>query len=348
MIVDVNNDWLPEGLYDDEALLREIMRIPPRSQDLYTYIGKVPRSDEEQIIIEQPKGYSNLNYTRANVDVERRIQVMDEIGVDKAFLRIPCLGEWMDLDTCRRMNDLRYQTVQKHPDRFVPVAVCPPWGDKDMLKELERCVKELGCVGVEMASHYGDKHVDEPEFRAYLRKINELGVPIIMRNSPLPAAYKDLYQYEKTRRTLGRSFSLLTAITRLIFSDVFDELPDLKFVFSFLGGGFFAFTDMMNVRPSGKYKEEMARVHDPKMGQRFEEILKNNLYFDMNHATPWGKTLEFAIKALGADHVLYGSSYPIKLEWAYEGPNFVRSLNISEEDKALILGGNAARLFKLS
>ena len=57
--------------------------------------------------------------------------------------------------------------------------------------------------------------------------------------------------------------------------------------------------------------------------------------------------MEYAIKQLGADHVLYGSSCPIKKEWAYEGPNFIRSLDISEEEKELVLGGNAVRLFNL-
>jgi len=115
-----------------------------------------------------------------------------------------------------------------------------------------------------------------------------------------------------------------------------------------MGGGFFAFTEMMNIRPSGKYKEEMSRVRDPRMGAKFEGYLKNNVYFDMCHASPWGKEhMEFAIRTLGAEHVLYASSYPIKMEWAYEGVNFVKSLDLPEEDKALVLGGNAQRLFKL-
>ncbi|MGN1004521.1 MAG: amidohydrolase family protein [Oscillospiraceae bacterium] len=349
MIVDNNMHWMPEGLFDDEDLLNEVLRIPPQSENLYAYLGKIPGTDDPQVIIEQPKGYQNLNYTDLDVNFEKRVQMMDEIGVDVGVLRIPCLEEWMTLDECKKMNDRMHQTVERHPGRFAPLAMCPPWGDKDSIKELERCVKELGCVGVEMAAHYGNKHMDEPEFRAHLRKIHELGVPIVVHHTPLPAAYDFIYQKDKTRRLLGRCFAQLTCITRNIFSDLFDELPDLKIIHSYFAGGFFAFTDMMNVRPSGKYKEEMQRVRDPKMGHRFEEILKNNLYFDMCHASPWGKdTMEFAIKALGPDHVLYGSSCPIKKEWAYEGPNFIRGLDIPEADKELVLGGNAARLFKLN
>ena len=66
----------------------------------------------------------------------------------------------------------------------------------------------------------------------------------------------------------------------------------------------------------------------------------------MSHAKPWGKeALECAVRNLGADHVIFGSSYPVRTEWMTEGADFVRSLDISDEDKALILGGNAQRLY---
>ena len=57
--------------------------------------------------------------------------------------------------------------------------------------------------------------------------------------------------------------------------------------------------------------------------------------------------LEFAVKVLGADHVLYGSSYPVRVEWCTKGVEFVKNLDIDEKDKALILGGNAMKLFNI-
>jgi hypothetical protein len=40
-------------------------------------------------------------------------------------------------------------------------------------------------------------------------------------------------------------------------------------------------------------------------------------------------------------------SYPVRREWFVKGIDFVRSLDIPEDSKALILSGNAARLFKI-
>lgn len=40
-----------------------------------------------------------MNYTDLDVNFEKRIQMMDEIGVDVGVLRIPCLEERMPLRT---------------------------------------------------------------------------------------------------------------------------------------------------------------------------------------------------------------------------------------------------------
>ena len=76
--------------------------------------------------------------------------------------------------------------------------------------------------------------------------------------------------------------------------------------------------------------------------------MEENLFFEMSHAQPWGKEqLECAVKVLGADHIIYGSSYPVRSEWLTDGPDFVKQLDISSEAKELILEGNAKRLYHI-
>ena len=53
------------------------------------------------------------------------------------------------------------------------------------------------------------------------------------------------------------------------------------------------------------------------------------------------------VKVLGADHIIYGSSYPVRSEWLTDGPDFVKQLDISSEAKELILEGNAKRLYHI-
>ena len=70
------------------------------------------------------------------------------------------------------------------------------------------------------------------------------------------------------------------------------------------------------------------------------------MYFDITTPLAWSKSqLGCAVEEFGADHILYGSSYPVRLDWVLNGVEHVRSLGISEEDKEQIFCGNAKRLF---
>ena len=57
--------------------------------------------------------------------------------------------------------------------------------------------------------------------------------------------------------------------------------------------------------------------------------------------------LKLAIDFAGADHILAGSDYPHQIGSIPLMLESLRALPISEEDRAAILGGNAARLLRL-
>lgn len=66
----------------------------------------------------------------------------------------------------------------------------------------------------------------------------------------------------------------------------------------------------------------------------------------MSHAQPWGEVnLKAAATILGADHIVYGSSYPVKADWMTGGPDFVRSLGLTPEETKKILCTNAEMLY---
>ena len=113
-----------------------------------------------------------------------------------------------------------------------------------------------------------------------------------------------------------------------------------------MAGGFFASKN--NIAPKkSKVREEVERF-DPAASEKISGYLERNIYFDVTHPQTWGKeTLEFAIRELGADHVLYGSSYPVRREWLVNGVGYMQSLDIGDKEKSLIMGGNAVRLFNI-
>lgn len=43
------------------------------------------------------------------------------------------------------------------------------------------------------------------------------------------------------------------------------------------------------------------------------------------------------MKILGADHIIFGTSYPVRAEWLTGGPEFIQQLELTEEEKNQIL-----------
>jgi predicted TIM-barrel fold metal-dependent hydrolase len=345
IVVDANMHWLPETLFSDRALLDTFIGAVPREYGIHAKVTPVPGKELRQIVIEMPKGYEVLNYAENQYSSKDQVVDMDRARIDKAVLRLPCWQEWVDLETCKFINNGLAEHTKRNPGRFYALAVAPPWGSKESLKEVERCVTSLGFRGVQMAAHYGELYLDEEEFKTYFRFLNQLGVPVVVHHTPLPVDYRSILKYTNQRRQYGRCIAQGTAVGRELFSGMFEEFPNLKLVHSMLGGGFFAFTNML-VPEHNNLSDAVTRFQDET--ERIRGYLRNNLYFDLSGAPQWGKAqLECAVKVLGADHILYGGSYPIRRDWFMNGPDYVRSLEISESDKAMILGGNAVSLFKL-
>jgi len=343
MIIDINMHALPENLFQDEALLESFLRTVPQAYGEFARLITVPGTDNKQIVIEKPRGYANLNFSQNTVDIKARLEIMEKAGLDKAILRTPCWQEWLTLEMCQQVNDSMAKTVNQHPDKFLALATIPPWGDKGCLQELERCLDKLGFVGVELAAHYGNLYLDDPLFRPYFRKLNELNVPVVVHHTPLPVEYHALYEYNNLRRSIGRCIDQMTAVGRELFSDLFEECPNLKFIHTMLGGGIFTFTEQILPRKS-KEKEEIERF-TPEIA-KYKNFFQNNLYFDITTPLAWSKSqLECAVREVGADHILYGSSYPVRLDWVLNGVEYIKSLDIAEEEKEQIFCSNAKKLF---
>lgn len=338
MIIDANIYWLPDELFSQPEILSAFLRCVPRAYDVHAFAERTDTGDVA-IRIEKPLGCENLNYIQSDYAMEKQLADMDTAGVDKAVMKLPGCQEWLSLELCRLINDTAARHAKKSGGRLLALATVPPYGDEACLRELDRCIHELHMHGVQMSAHYGNHYLDDPMFRPMLRHINELNIPVYVHHTPVPVDCGSLLEYNNLRRSFGRCQDQIVAIGRELFSGMFAELPNVKMIHSMLGGGYFTFKDMLMPRDSG--------------GGRFDtntdaikRYLKENIFFELSHAQPWGKEpLELAVKILGADHLIYGSSYPVKQVWMTGGPAFVEALDIGDAEKQLILCGNAQRIY---
>jgi predicted TIM-barrel fold metal-dependent hydrolase len=345
MIIDANMYWFPEEFFTNDNLMNLFLSEIPKEYGINGYVITDEKTNGKQIVIEKPRGYQNLNYAQYDYILENQLADMDKAGIDKAVLKIPGCQEWMDLDLCRQFNDAIYRHVMQSNGRLFALAVVPPLAVPECIYELERCKYELGMNGVQLSAHYGNLYLDDDVFRPFFEKLNDLEMTAYIHHTPLPVQFESLYEYNNLRRSYGRCVDQTIAIGRELFSGLFKKYPKLKFVHSMLGGGFFAYKDLM-LPYRAKNKEHINRFETE--NDEVRNYLANNIFFEMSHAQPWGKVqLECAISALGADHIIFGSSYPIRKEWLLEGVDFVKQLNISDEEKELILYKNAKKLYNL-
>ncbi|QYM74986.1 amidohydrolase family protein [Leucobacter luti] len=345
-VVDINIHHLPEDLFTNEKILNGFLNSAPRGFGEIASVTTM-ESGKKQLILEKPKGYQNLNYVEGDYSVESKLTAMDEAGVDYGVMRVPVWQEWLDLETCKAVNDNAADIVSRSGGRLFTTACVPPWGGKDNVYELERCVNELGAVGVQLACHYGQLYLDDEVFEPYLKVIEKLDIPVVVHHTPLPVEYKSVIDYTNLRREYGRIVDQGVAVGRELFSGMFDRMPGLRFIHTMMGGNWFANTALLTPHKTNK-AEAMQRL-DPTGGEKIKQYLEENIFFDMTHPHSWGKDqVEAALKINGADHYLFGSSFPVFYSWMGQGVDFVQNeLEISDADRELVLSGNAKRLFNL-
>ncbi|MGV9711732.1 amidohydrolase family protein [Gordonia sp. NPDC003424] len=345
-VVDINIHHLPEDLFTNKETLNGFLNSAPRG------FGEIARvetmeSGKQHLILEKPAGYQNLNYVEGDYSVDAKLAAMDDAGVDYGIMRVPVWQEWLGLETCRTVNDNAFEIVKRSEGRLFSTACVPPWGGRENIYELERCVGDLGAVGVQLACHYGQLYLDDPVFEPYLKVIEKLDIPVIVHHTPLPVEWKSVIDYTNLRREFGRIVDQATAVGRELFSGMFDRMPGLRFIHTMLGGNWFANTALLTPHQSNK-KEALQRL-DPTGGEKIQSYMENNIFFDLTHPHSWGKDqVECALKVNGADHYLFGSSFPVFYGWMGQGVSFMNGeLDISDADRELVMSGNAKRLFNL-
>ena len=137
----------------------------------------------------------------------------------------------------REANDELAAAIAKYPDRFIGYAALCPKQPEEAVKELERCVKDLGFKGWKTHCNYGDSYIDEKQYWPILAKCAELDVPIYLH--PTVPKIKEFWTYGLALAGPGFGFGVETSLVmfRLVLSGVFDAYPNLKVVVGHYGEG---------------------------------------------------------------------------------------------------------------
>jgi aminocarboxymuconate-semialdehyde decarboxylase len=206
-------------------------------------------------------------------------------------------------DLAMILNDDLARTVSMAPDRFVALGTLPMNSTERAVRELSRCVRELGFSGVQIGSHINDWNLDAPELFPVFECAAELGAAVFVHPWDMMGA--DGMKKYWLPWLVGMPAETSRAICSILFGGVLERLPDLRIGFAH-GGGSFPST-LGRIEHGFKVRPDLCAVDNDVNPREYV----GRFYLDSLVHDP--DVLRQLIGLVGADRIALGSDYPFPL-----------------------------------
>ena len=273
----------------------------------------------------------------------RRVEECDRDGVTVQVLStVPVMFSYWarpaDTDDLARMlNDDLARAVAVRPERFIGLGTLPMNAPDLAVRELTRCVRELGFAGVQIGSHVNKSNLDAPELFPVFQCAAELGAAVFVH--PWDMLGSDRMEKYWLPWLVGMPAETALAICSVLFGGVLERLPDLRIGFAH-GGGAFPST-IGRIQHGFDVRPDLCAV-DNQVGPR--EYLGR---FYLDSLVHDAAALRYLVGLVGADRIALGSDYPFPLGEALPG-SLIESLeDLPEEDTRRMLWGTAEEFLGL-
>ena len=279
-------------------------------------------------------------FTAPYIDIGIRLQRMDEQGVDVHALSLtspmvywapPAFG----LKLSQVFNDACSTAHLKHPKRLFGMASLPMQAPQLALRELERAATLPGMRGAYLSTHVNGANLDDKTFFPIYAKCEELAWPVFLH--PVDPVGGERMREYYLRNLLGNPYDTGVAAASLVFGGVMDSFPRLEVMLPHAGGTFPALIGRLDRGTA--VRQELTHMKQPASA-----YLRRFHYDTIGHN---GAIIVNVIRQVGADRVVLGSDYTFDM--GYERPVDVveRLTDLTQRERELILGRNAARLLKI-
>lgn len=274
-------------------------------------------------------------------DVEPRLADMDRMGIDVQVVA-PFVSQnfyWTDAglgqQVARLQNERLAEVAAAHSDRFAAIGTVPLQDTSTAIAELDYLVGTLGLKGVQISTNIDGTDLDDNRFIPFWSRAQEIGAVVLLH----PSGFTEGRRLDDWFLTnlIGNPLDSTIALTRLIFSGRLAQFPDLRWVVVH-GGGYTPFYTARldhgwEVRP-----EARTNISQP------PSTYLEQVYFDTMVFSP--RELSHLLDFAGPHHVMLGTDYPFDMG-EQDPVALTGRVDLTDEDRAQVRGGNAARLFSL-
>jgi len=170
------------------------------------------------------------------------------------------------------VNDITVEYVKMHPEKMIGFLSVDP-NDPNCLKEMRRCVDELGLKGLKTGPLYQSYHPDSYKATLVFKEAERLGIPVMFHQATAPGSLNQLEMAQP-----------------LLLEKVAHQFPDLKMVYAHMGHPWWREVIMIIRRNENVYADISANFYHPW-----------DFYNSLELAREWGQL----------DKLLFGTDFPV-------------------------------------
>jgi aminocarboxymuconate-semialdehyde decarboxylase len=329
----------------------------PNLRDRYGYGDWIRLEHHAPCRARMIRGDSPFREIEANCwDPRVRLADCDRTGVGMQVLStVPVMFSYWARpadahDLSRMLNDHIAAVVRGHPARFAGLGTVPMQAPDLAIRELERCVRELGLSGIQIGSHVEraegpDWNLDNPAVFEVFVAAQELGACVFVH------PWDMMGSANMTRYWLpwlvGMPAETCRAICSVIFGGVLERLPRLRIAFAH-GGGSFSGT-IGRIEHGFRARPDLCAVDNrvnPRDYLARPDGTPARFYVDSLVHDP--DALRVVLRLMGPTRVAMGSDYPFPLGEDTPGSLIESMPELDDATRRRLLGGTAAEFLGLS
>lgn len=316
--------------------------FPPQYLDAIRSGGshfRVTEDADGNPVLHSPGDYNVL--VPGHRDLGFRARVLDEAGVDRQVLTFTAPGTSIEtpdraVELCRVINDAFAADVAAWGGRYTALGTLPMNAPDGAAEEARRVTAELGLPGVMLFSNASGVPLSDDRFLPVFQALHDAGA-VVYIHPTYPVGVEVMERY-MLMPMVGFLMDTTLAAASLVYAGVVERFDGITWVLGHLGGAVPYMAERFD-RGFEAYPEcrERSTVLP---SEQLRAFYYDTVNFDVT-------CLHLARDFAGADHLVAGSDYPHMIGSLAKMKASIARMELTDDERTGVLGGNAARILGL-